>query len=333
MTLLFALLLMQDAEALSAKALELAQARQTAEAEKLWKQALAINPKLFSAAFNLGYLYYSQKQFAEAEPFLATAAKSQPKDFNTQYLLGVVRSQLGRTDDALRAWRTALAIRSDHVRLMQIMAVEYGKGNYFREAGAVAERALALKDDDRSTWLVAIKSWQDAGDHAAALRLTEKMITRFPEDPRVAFEHGFELYRAGRREEAMPFIEKALHAPEPWEEPFFFLGDILFRENRPAEAVPLLQKALELRPDYSAAAVVLARALMSLDKNEEAKDVLLRAATADPKNAQPHLLLSQLYFRLGDEAAAAREKEISGQLRKTGPQALEGTQSRPFQTR
>lgn len=330
MTLLFALLLLQDAEALSAKALELAQARQPAEAEKLWKQALAINPKLFSAAFNLGYLYYSQKQPTEAEPFLATAAKSQPKDFNTQYLLGVVRSQLGRTDDALRAWRTALTIRSDHVRLMQIMAVEYGKGNYFREAGAVAERALALKGDDRSTWLVAIKSWQDAGDHAAALRLTEKMITRFPEDPRAAFEHGFELYRAGRRDEAMPFIEKALHAPQPWEEPFFFLGDILFRENRPAEAVPLLQKALELRPDYSAAAVVLARALMSLDKNEEAKDILLRAATADPKNAQPHLLLSQLYFRLGDEAAAAREKEISSQLRKTNPQALEGTQSRPF---
>src|SRR5688572_30489492 len=102
-TMLLTLLLLQDPEALSARALELAQARQPAEAEKIWKQALTLQPNLFSAAFNLGYLYYSQRQHDAAEPLLARAACVQPKDFNAHYLLGVVRSQLGRTDDALRA--------------------------------------------------------------------------------------------------------------------------------------------------------------------------------------------------------------------------------------
>ena len=71
-------LLVQDAEALSSRALELAKKRQTAEAEKLWKQALTIQPNLFSAAFNLGLLYFNQEKFAEAEPLLSRAARAQP---------------------------------------------------------------------------------------------------------------------------------------------------------------------------------------------------------------------------------------------------------------
>jgi tetratricopeptide (TPR) repeat protein len=241
-----------------------------------------------------------------------------------------VRSQLGRTEDALRAWRAALALRPDHVKLMQIMAVEYAKGRYFREAAAVAERGLQAKGDDPSSWLLAIKAWQDAGDHASALRLSQQMTARFPENARAAFEYGYELYRAGRRQEAMPFIEKAMNASPAWEEPFFFMGDILVKESRAEQAVPVLRKALELRPGYSAAALALARALMALGRDEEAKRELRRAVEADPNNPQPHLLLSQLYFRLGDEAAAAREKDLSQKLRRANPQTVEGVQSRPF---
>lgn len=329
-TLLAFLLLYQDPEALSARALELAQSRQTAEAEKLWKQALALEPNLFSAAFNLGYLYYSQRQFAEAEPLLTRAARLQPKDFNSHYLLGAVRSQLGRTDDALRAWRSALELKPDNLKLMQILAVEYGKGQYFREAAAIAERALALQSDAPQSWLIAIKAWQDAGDHAAALKIAEGMIKRFPDHARAQFEYGYELYRNGQRAAALPYIEKALKSGSPWEEPFYFMGDLLVKENKAEAAIPRLRRAIELRPDYMAAWVALGRALMSLGREEEAKKELLRAVEIDPKHPQPRLLLSQLYFRLGDEAAAAREKALSLQLRRENPEAMEGRQSRPF---
>jgi tetratricopeptide (TPR) repeat protein len=321
---------MQDAEALSARALELAQKRQAAEAEKLWKQALTVQPNLFSAAFNLGYLYFSQQQFTQAEPLLSQAARAQPKDFNAHYLLGAVRSQLGRTDDALRAWRAALEIQPGHLKLMQIMAVEYGKGRYFRDAAAMAERALAARGNDPQAWLIAIKSWQDAGDRGAALRLSEGMLKRFPAHPRASFEYGYELYRSGQRAAALPYLEKALKADPPWEEPFFFMGDIRARENQHEAAIPLLKRAIELRSDYMAAWVALARSLMSLGRDEEAKNELLRAVAIDPKHPQPRLLLSQLYFRLGDEEAAAREKVLSLKLRRDNPEAMEGRQGRSF---
>ena len=68
-----------DPEALSARGLEMAQQRRFTEAEQLWKQALEMSPKLYSAAFNLGYMYHSQRQPAKAEPYLirAVAARSE----------------------------------------------------------------------------------------------------------------------------------------------------------------------------------------------------------------------------------------------------------------
>ena len=328
--LLFAPAQAQDPEALSAQALEMAQQRRFAEAEALWQRALKASPNLFSAAFNLGYMHQSQGEYAKAEPMLARAVRAQPKDFNARYLLGATISQLGRGDDALRQWRAALELRPDHAKLMQIMAVEYGKGQYFREAAAVAERALKVQAADPGLYLIAIKSYQDAADHPEALRIAEQMIRRFPEHPRANFEYGFELHRAGRAAEAMPYLRKAMEADQTYEEPFFFYGEILLKERRFEEAIPPFRKAIELRRDYMAAWVALGRALMGLKRYDAAKTELLRAVEIDPEHPQPHLLLSQLYFRMGDQELASREKDLSLKYRRENPRAMESLPSRPF---
>ena len=330
--LIFPLLLMQgqSPESLSDRALEMAQQKRFAEAEKLWKQALAVSPDHFSSSFNLGFLYYSRGQFALAEPCLARAAKLEPKDFNARYILGAALQQLGRSDDALREWRAALKIRPDQVKLMQIMAVEYGKGRYFRESAAVAERALALKNDDSNIYLIAIKSYVDAADSPSALRIAEQMIQRFPDLPRANFEYGYQLHRAGKPAEAMPYLKKAMTGNQSYEEPFFFYGEILLKEGRAAEAIVPLSRAVELKRDYIAAWVTLARALMALGRYEEANAELDRAVKINPRHPQPHLLLSQLHFRLGREELAAREKEVSLKLRRENPEAMESPQGRPF---
>jgi tetratricopeptide (TPR) repeat protein len=331
MTLLLAVLLWaEDPELLSSKALELAQQRRTDEAEKLWKQALASKPDLFSALFNLGYLYYSRRDCTAAEPLLSKAASANPKDFNANYLSGVCLSQMGRTEDALRRWRAALAVRPDQVKLMQVMAVEYSKGRYYREAAAVAQRALTIRQDDAAIYLLAIKALGDAGDHSQALPLAEQFLARFPEHPRANFEYGYLLHRTGRSGEALTYLEKATRATPPWEEPFFFTAEILMSQGRAADAVAPLRSAIVLRPDYMVARVSLARALMSLGRDEEAKSELLKAVEQDPRHPQPHLLLSQLYFRMGDEEAAAKEKARSLQLRRDNPTALEQQPGRSF---
>ena len=69
---------------------------------------------------------------------------------------------------------------------------------------------------------------------------------------------------------------------------------------------------------------------MNLHRWPEAIAELNETVALDPKHPQPHLLLSQIYFRMGDEAKAKAEKEISLRLRRENPTILEAVQGRPF---
>jgi predicted Zn-dependent protease len=123
-----------------------------------------------------------------------------------------------------------------------------------------------------------------------------------------------------------------MKADPSYEEPFFFYGNLLVDQGRSEEAIPYLRKAIENRNDYVPARVVLARALMNLQKWQEAIADLKETIEVDPKHPQPHLLLSQIYFRLGDEASAKAEKQISFRLRRENPTILEALQNRSFPT-
>ena len=117
-----------------------------------------------------------------------------------------------------------------------------------------------------------------------------------------------------------------------YEEPPFFFGDLMQTQGRYEEAIPFLQKAISIRTDYVPARVSLAKALMGLRKWEQAIKELDEAIRLDATHPQPHLLLSQVYFRLGNEDRARSEKDLSLKLRRENPTILEAVQGRNFPT-
>ena len=329
-TLALVLLLAQaDVAARNDQAQQLAADGRAEEAAAIWRELLQRNTKFFPAAFNLGFFHYSRQEHPQAEPFLTQAAALNPADFNSRFLLGQVKSALGHRDAALREWRTALAMQPAHARLIAIMAVEYSQGGYFGEAVSAAKRALALRPDDLDSYLLAIKSCQDAQDAAGPV-LAEKAARQFPASARANFEYAWFLQRGGRAADSVTFLQKAMALDPSYEEPFFFYGTVLLDEGKPAAAIEPLQTALARRPNYTAASISLGRALMELERFEEAIRVLNEAARLAPRQPQPPLLLSRLYYRQGDEAKARAAKELSLRLRRENASALEPAQSRPF---
>ncbi len=318
-----------DPAALSDAATQMSMQKRYAEAEKLWQRALAADEKYFPAAFNLGFMFYSRSMFDKAEPYLRTAARLQPNDFNSRYLLGSALVNHGQREAALREWREAVRINPKHVKLLEVMAVEYGKGHYFREAVEAARNALALSEFDLNAYLVAVKACQDALDPAAT-EIAKRAAEMFPKSARANFEYGFQLQRAGRPEQAMPYIKKAMELDPSYEEPYFFYGEQLARNDQHEAAVVNLREALKIRSDYVPAAMLLAKSLMSLGRYDEARQELERCIDVSPNHPQPHLVLSQIYFRLGEEEKARQEKEVSLRLRRANPGLMEAPQAIPF---
>jgi tetratricopeptide (TPR) repeat protein len=329
--LVLALALMQGgADALSARALELASAGRAAEAEGLWRQAAELAPGHFASLFNLGFLAVRQGKDGEAADWLRRAATASPKDFNSFYLLGTVLSRRDETDEALRAWRRASALQPGNRKLMQVMSVEYSKGRYFEEAARMAEAALRLEPEDQTLYFLAMKARQDAGQHEEAYALARRALAKFPQSARANFEVGFHLHKLGRWDEALPYFDKAIAADAAYEEPYYFRGDVLLRREQAGLAEAEFRRALEKRGEYTVARLALGRALMAQGKMEQALAELREAARRDPVNPQPHLLLSQVLFRMGNAAEAKLAKETSQRLRLAQPEILNVPQARPF---
>jgi len=330
LALAFALVQRPDPAALNEAAMKAAAEKREEEAQKLWKQAVENDPAFFPALFNLGFFYFSHSRYDQAEPWLARAARARPDDFNSRYLLGTTLVNLDRLEAGLVEWRAALKAQPGNYKLMQIMAVNFSKGRYFKEAAEIARRALALRSDDPNAYFVAITSCQEAGEADTAMEIAHRAVEKFPDSARANFEYGYHLQKLGRSEAAMPYLKKAMAADPSYEEPFYFYGECLMNEDRYEEAVGYLRTSVRNRPDYVMASVTLARALMELERYDEAVRELERVLRLSPKHPQPHLLLSQVYFRMGDEDRAQREKELSQRLRREEPGIMEAPQGRPF---
>lgn len=327
--LLVAFFLQSPAEALSDQGLEAAQRGDTAAASRLWREAIGKDPKHFASLFNLGVLLHRQRQQQDAVAFLDRAAAIEP-GYQVHLIRGSNFQQLGRREEAIRAWKAALAFQPKNVKLMQVLSVEYSGGRYFHEAAEMARQALRLAPGESNLYFLAIKAYQDAGNQKAASELAAEAAGRFPESARAQFEQGYYLQKNGKTDAAMPFLRRAMELDTKYEEPYFFYGDLLVKQGKWEESLAPLRQAIGIRPEYSPARVALARALMNQDQLPAAVTELETAARLDPKNAQPWVMLSQLYFRMGDEEKARVAKETSQRLRRENPAVLEAAQARPF---
>ena len=72
---------------------------------------------------------------------------------------------------------------------------------------------------------------------------------------------------------------------------------------------------------------------MKLERWDDAVAELQRTIELDPSHPQPHLLMSRILFRRGDEERAKQERDLSLKLRRQKPESVEALQSRPFPER
>ena len=215
-------------------------------ARELYQQALARAPASGAANFHLGHLLYSQGAMAEAEAFLALAARAQFPAART--VRGFALHRLGRLEEAAGELRAGLAARPDdpqaQATLFHILEA-LGKPS---EAVVALEGLLRLRPDWTEARYNYASTLMTLGRDAEAEVALRQVLER---DPSFAIAYRMAanlLHRQGRIDETLVLCQTGRRAlPQHLELESFELFALNFSPDVPADTLFERHRAFGLR--------------------------------------------------------------------------------------
>ena len=185
-------------------------------------------------------------------------------------------------------------------------------------------RALAAPSARPVEFLRAAELWSRQGHPEAGVKILAAGAERFASDDRIQMEFGAALDRAGRLDDAVAALRRALALNPDSHQVLNFLGYLLADSGRELdEARGLIEKAVSLSPDNGAYLDSLGWVLYRQGRSEEAVEPLARAAELLAGDATVREHYGDLLYRLGRFAEA--EKNYQEAIARGGPrQRIEG---------
>jgi tetratricopeptide (TPR) repeat protein len=269
-------------DVLLAAGLQHHQAGRLGEAERIYRQILAVDARHADSLHLLGVIAHQAGHHAVAVELMSQAIKLRadiPDYYNNR---GIALEEQRKLDEAIASYRRALALKPDYAE------AHCNLGNALRELGKLNDavvcyqRALKCKPDFAKAYNNLGNTLRELGkpDEAAAACRHALMI-----DPQLSEAHsnlGNALRELGNLDDAVASYQRALAVRPDYVEAHNNLGITLRDLGRLDEAIASFQRALTLKPDYAEAHHNLSMAFRNLGKLDEARRASEKAVALDP---------------------------------------------------
>ncbi|WP_374331385.1 tetratricopeptide repeat protein [Aestuariivirga sp.] len=203
--------------------------------------------------FRQGLALHQRGRLAEAQALYRQVLARDPRHFDSLHLLGLCLVQGGETGRGAEQIRRALAIRSDFPE------AHYNLGNALLtlgqpgEALASFETALKLKPDDAQYRLEAGNALKELKRSDEAIAQYDHALRLDPRSAEAFNNRGIALKDAGRPAEAVESLDAAIALRPAYAEAHSNRGNALKELGRPDEALACHDRAIALRPDHAEA--------------------------------------------------------------------------------
>lgn len=241
-----------------------------ADAERLYLQLMAAQPKDAAAPHLLGVVRAQQGRNGEALELIGAALKIRPDapEILSNYA-NVLRAQ-GRLEEALDSYDRALSFKPDYIAALAKRGLVLRDMGRLPEALEDTERALALNPNHAEALSNRGAILSDLGRHDDALASYDRALAAARDYPDVWNNRALTLKAMKRLTEALASVERALALHPAFAEAHNNRGIILFDLKRMGEALASYGQALALRADYAEALNNRAVVLWSLKRFGEA---------------------------------------------------------------
>ncbi|HEY1503685.1 MAG TPA: tetratricopeptide repeat protein [Stellaceae bacterium] len=321
------------------EALRLHQSGHYAEAERLYRQILARDPRHADSLHLLGVLAYQRGEPLSAIDLIGQAiaiTDAVPFFHNNR---GLALAALGRIDEATAHYERALTLKADYVealsnlgnlRLMQGRAEDaiglhkralahnpdYAEGqmnlgNALREQGKAGEaitryeRALALRPDYAEAMNNLGNALHDLGKLADARASYERAFAVRPDFAEACANLGNVLHEMGELDAAATHLERAISLRRDYGEAHNGLGLVLDKKGEYANAIACFERALALQPEDVEILNNLGAALQNIGRFDDAIARYERALALRPDYGEARKNLGgALHARAGERSGA-----------------------------
>jgi tetratricopeptide (TPR) repeat protein len=226
------------------------QAGRPEEAEQLYRQILAIDPRHADALHLLGMIEYQAGRLEAAADLIRKAIAIHSKGASYYSNLGTVVQAQGKLEEAEALYRKALALKPQlaevHVNLANVLQAQ-GK---LDESVVCYEQALALKPESAEALNNLGNARREQGQMDAAMACYERALAIKPDYAEVYYNLGNACRFQGKLDEAIAYYQRALTIKPEYPEAYYNRGNVLREQGKVDEARVQFAKALKLRPEY-----------------------------------------------------------------------------------
>ncbi len=287
------------------------QAGRLSEAERAYRQFLALNPRQPDALHLLGVVAYQSGRHAAAVDLIGQAIGLRGDVPVYHNNLGIALGELGRFGEAVTHYKRALTLKPDFVD------AHFNLGNALQEQGELDEaiayyqRAIAFKPGHAEAHNNLGNGLKRQGKLDEAMVHYQRAIALKPDYAEAHSNLGRVFKEQSKFAEAMVHYQRALAFKPDSAEIYLNMGNIFRLHSKYGEAMAYYQRAIAFKPDLAETYYNLGIALRELGQFDEAQRAYERALELEPRNGWYYRqLFDGRRVIAGDRHLAAAEKLV-----------------------
>jgi len=289
------------------------QSGRLAEAEALYRQILAVEPRHADALHLLGVVAHQVGRNELAVDWIRQAIALAPNVPAFYSNLGEAHRALGQLDEAIAACRQAIVLRPDYPEAHNNLGIVLKEKGQFDEAITACRQAIVLRPDYPEAHSNLGIALEGRGQLDEAIASYRQAIALSPGFPGAHFNLGNALKGEGQLDEAIAAYRQAIALRSDYPEAHSNLGIALKEKGQLDEAIASCRQAIALRPNYAEAHGNLGNALKDKGQMDEAIAAYRRAIVLKPDYPEADYNLGVALYDKGqlDEAIIAYRQAIA----------------------
>jgi tetratricopeptide (TPR) repeat protein len=298
------------------------------EAATALEYAALYRPDNQEVLIDLAIAYFDSGQYKKALEPLTKALVLNPQSTGAHHMRGKTAFMLGDFATAVSELENAAKLAPDDYDIAYTLGLAYLKQHQFAPAKRIYDRMLGQLGDRPQLHIIFGRAYRETEFLPESIEEFKKAIALDPHFPRAHYYLGLTyLLKDGtaRIKEAAEEFKIELKANP--EEFFanFYLGVVYVIERDWELAISFLQKASRLQPDNPDPYFHLGQAYQSIEKHEQAVEVLRKSIALNPylghndnQVTTAHYRLSQSLIKLGRTAEGEKELQTASELKSKG---------------